>query len=52
MSYYNYFMNTYGEAFIETDMRAMHNPTRLKVIKLATEALIKKINSCCACYNQ
>ncbi len=51
MSYYNYFMNTYGEVFIETDMRAMHNPTRLKVIKLATEVLIKKINSCCpACY--
>jgi len=47
ISYYNYFMDTYGEAYIETDMRAMFNPTRLKVIKVATEALIKKINSRC-----
>lgn len=46
-SYYNYFMDTYGEVYVETDMRALHNPTRLKVIKVATEALIKKINSRC-----
>ena len=46
-SYYNYFMDTYGEAFIETDMRAMFNPTRQKVIKQATEALVKKIRNLC-----
>lgn len=33
--------------YIETDMRAMHNPTRQKVIAQATEDLIKKLNSAC-----
>ena len=37
----------YGEAFAETDMRAMYNPTRMKVIEKATKKLIDKINSCC-----
>lgn len=32
---------------VETDMRAMLNPTRMKVIKKATELLIEKIR--CAC---
>jgi hypothetical protein len=47
ISYYNYFVDTYGEVFIETDMRAMFNPTRQKVIKRATEALLKKISNLC-----
>lgn len=33
--------------FIETDMRAMYNPTRMKNIKLATLNLLKKMNSLC-----
>ncbi len=33
--------------YLETDMRAMHNPTRRKVIAQATENLIKKLQSPC-----
>lgn len=33
--------------FVETDMRAMFNPTRMKVIEKATEKLIQNIISCC-----
>ena len=33
--------------FIETDMRAMYNPTRMKNIELAVVDLIRKINSVC-----
>lgn len=36
-----------GKAHIETDMRAMYNPTRMKNIEKATRNLISKINSCC-----
>lgn len=35
------------EVWIETDMRAMYNPTRMKAIKKATENLIEKLNSIC-----
>ena len=38
------------KAHIETDMRAMHNPTRMKVIEQATHDLLTKIrNSCPQC---
>ncbi|MDX1651372.1 MAG: DUF6671 family protein [Brumimicrobium sp.] len=44
------FLKKYGEAWIETDMRAMHNPTRQSVIKEATENLIELLkNSCPSC---
>jgi hypothetical protein len=36
-----------GTAFVETDMRAMFNPTRMNVIKSVTEKLLVKINSIC-----
>lgn len=36
-----------GKVHIETDMRAMHNPTRMKIIEKATLDLIKKINTVC-----
>ncbi|HPH82500.1 MAG TPA: hypothetical protein PL185_07985, partial [Flavobacteriales bacterium] len=36
-----------GKVRIETDMRAMHNPTRMESIQLACEELLKKINSLC-----
>ena len=39
--------NTNGKFHIETDMRAMYNPTRMKNIALATQDLINKINSLC-----
>lgn len=40
-------LNTNGIAFVETDMRALYNPTRMKVIEKATTKLAEKINSHC-----
>ncbi len=40
-------LNNYGKVLIETDMRAMYNPTRMKVIEQLTEKLMQKINSTC-----
>jgi hypothetical protein len=37
----------HGSVWIETDMRAMHNPKRMQVIKLATENLLEKVSSLC-----
>ena len=36
-----------GKAHIETDMRALYNPTRMKVIEKATHDLIRKIKQVC-----
>jgi hypothetical protein len=36
-----------GKVFLETDMRAYANPTRMQNIKKATEDLVAKINHCC-----
>jgi hypothetical protein len=36
-----------GKAHLETDMRAMYNPTRMKNIEKATRDLLRKIHSCC-----
>ncbi|HIK08395.1 MAG TPA: hypothetical protein IGS40_27595 [Trichormus sp. M33_DOE_039] len=35
------------QAHLETDMRALYNPTRLKNIAKATQNLLNKISSCC-----
>ena len=37
----------YKSVYAETDMRAMYNPTRMEVIKKATEKLVQKIKSAC-----
>lgn len=37
----------FGKAYAETDMRAHFNPTRMKVIELATHKLVKNILSIC-----
>lgn len=37
----------HGHAYVETDMRAMYNPSRMMVIEKATHQLVKKIKSCC-----
>lgn len=37
----------YKKVYAETDMRAMHNPTRMLVIKTAVEKLIARVNSLC-----
>lgn len=50
-SIFNLLNKKYGEVYAETDMRAMHNPTRMEVIESATKKLIKKINSCCPSCN-
>ncbi len=36
-----------GSAYAETDMRAMHNPTRMKIIEQATRKLVNKVKSLC-----
>lgn len=36
-----------GSAYVETDMRAMFNPTRMKVIETAAQKLADKIKSLC-----
>ncbi|GAB1542252.1 hypothetical protein NUACC21_49260 [Scytonema sp. NUACC21] len=36
-----------GEVFIETDMRALYNPTRMKNIAIATHSLVKKLLNAC-----
>ena len=41
------FLKKYQSVYVETDMRAMNNPTRLKVIKEATQNLIEKVQSAC-----
>ena len=37
----------YGSLEVETDMRAMLNPTRMEVIGQSVEDLLKKMNSLC-----
>lgn len=40
-------ISRHGMAYVETDMRAMHNPTRMKVIEKAACKLVDKIKSLC-----
>jgi hypothetical protein len=44
---YNHFIKLHSSVYVETDMRAMYNPTRMKVIEKATKKLAGKINSLC-----
>ncbi|MFT7352937.1 MAG: hypothetical protein ACI9XR_002728 [Flavobacterium sp.] len=44
---FNSLIKEFGVVYAETDMRAMFNPTRMKVIALATKKLIDKIKSKC-----
>ena len=37
----------YGEVYVETDMRAMYNPTRMQVIQKATSKLVEQLKSKC-----
>ncbi|MDE3124930.1 MAG: hypothetical protein KGK14_05400 [Bacteroidota bacterium] len=38
----------YQAVYVETDMRAMYNPTRMKVIETAAQKLVQKIQSVCS----
>lgn len=40
-------LEKHQSAFVETDMRALYNPSRMKVIETATEKLVAKILSSC-----
>jgi len=37
----------YGRVSVETDMRAMHNPTRMAVIEAAARCLVERLQSLC-----
>lgn len=45
--FFNFCINEFGTAYVETDMRALYNPTRMKVIEKATKNLLAKLNSFC-----
>jgi hypothetical protein len=47
MEAYYHLLSSYSSVYIETDMRAHMNPSRMKVIEEATKKLIKKILSTC-----
>ena len=44
---YQHLMSVYGSAYAETDMRALHNPTRMGVIKIAAQKLLETIKTEC-----
>lgn len=47
---YGEIFSLHGQVYLETDMRAMYNPTRMEVIRQASKKLFKKIlNQCPAC---
>jgi len=48
--HYEHLLKTKGQAYVETDMRALYNPSRMEVIKKATEKLAAKLlNACPEC---
>ena len=44
---FHHLKTTYETLFVETDMRAHLNPSRMKLIEQVTQKLVKKIQSCC-----
>jgi hypothetical protein len=51
LSEYRLFKKHYSQVYVETDMRAMKNPTRMKIIEQTAEKLITKILcSCPTCF--
>lgn len=47
LALFDRFKKESGAAYIETDMRAMYNPTRMQVIEQASHKLVKKMLSLC-----
>jgi hypothetical protein len=45
--HFNEFINEFGMAYVETDMRAQFNPTRMKVIEKAAQKLLQNVQSTC-----
>lgn len=48
---FQHFCKKSGKVFVETDMRAHHNPTRMKVIREACEKLIAVVKTTCPVCN-
>jgi len=44
---FQHLMNVYGSVYAETDMRALYNPTRMGVIKVAAQKLLETIKTEC-----
>lgn len=44
---FDYIKKKYGKVYVETDMRANYNPTRMHTIKKTTQKLIEKIKNKC-----
>jgi hypothetical protein len=44
---FNSLFEKYNRVYAETDMRAMHNPSRMRVIENATSELVKRMQSLC-----
>ncbi|MFE3846752.1 DUF6671 family protein [Flavobacterium sp. LB3P45] len=44
---FQYIMSVYGSVYAETDMRALHNPTRMGVLKIAAQKLLETIKTEC-----
>lgn len=44
---YQQLMKTHGTVYVETDMRALYNPTRMAVIETAMKKLIHKLKTQC-----
>jgi hypothetical protein len=51
METYKIFMSQYQSFYVETDMRALYNPTRMNVIEKAAKKLVTKINTFCPACN-
>lgn len=47
ISTFNHFISSHGTVYIETDMRAMYNPMRMKIIEDAVKKLVVKLKSHC-----
>ncbi|MFT7072872.1 DUF6671 family protein [Patiriisocius sp. Uisw_017] len=44
---FNVLYEKFSRVYAETDMRAMHNPSRMAIIEIAAKKLVEKINSLC-----
>ena len=47
LNHFNYCQSLYGSAYVETDMRAFQNPSRMKAIGKLADKLADKMNSLC-----
>lgn len=44
---FHYLKAKYSTVFVETDMRALYNPTRMEIISMATKQLVQNVQSLC-----